>query len=491
MRPVAFLLMLLAAAPAGAGEKYIRTVHERGQWWFQDAEGRKFLSRGISGVGVGVPLDQYDPSAPSYCALRYHPSAGAWWEVTAKRMKSWGFNTLGARADDAALKAHGLPYCVALSLGAGVGAPWTDPGSLAARVKYQELVAPLAKVKDDPLLLGICLDGGLGWWDESVFLRVLRQSASKERAKEKLWSLLRDEYRGDPRRFLEDFAVEPAPKAFEDLKGALKRAAFRPGRRSLVVEAFTGWMAERFYSAAVEELKKVDSNHLVISDRYPGYYSQPVVRAAARYVDVIATSYDSLTPGGWASPYYFESLERLARRPVLVEEFSFASAQNRSGDPNKHGSFRVLDSQRDRGAAAAQLSASFARFPGVAGWHWFQYFDQSPGGADGASEDCNTGLVDIKDEPYDEVTGPLAAAAKTAEAGHGTWPAGEGLQRLPQGWVTPQLADLPVVNGELDEWPLARTWVPGVKSAAPFERWGDVYAAWHKEGVALAVVYLD
>ena len=58
----------------------------------------------------------------------------------------------------------------------------TDPGSLAARVKYQELVAPLAKVKDDPLLIGICLDGGLGWWDESVFLRVLRQSASKERS---------------------------------------------------------------------------------------------------------------------------------------------------------------------------------------------------------------------------------------------------------------------------------------------------------------------
>jgi len=53
------------------------------------------------------------------------------------------------------------------------------------------------------------------------------------------------------------------------------------------------------------------------------------------------------------------------------------------------------------------------------------------------------------------------------------------------------MPDLPIVNGQLDEWPLERAWVPDVKSAAPFERFGDLFVCWHPEGIAVAVMYMD
>lgn len=63
--------------------------------------------------------------------------------------------------------------------------------------------------------------------------------------------------------------------------------------------------------------------------------------------------------------------------------------------------------------------------------------------------------------------------------------------RGPDGWRLPQLSGLPQVDGSPDEWPLDRAWIPAVRGAAPFERWGDMYLSWHPEGVAVLVTYMD
>ncbi len=489
MLAVACLVALARPAASGSGKAFFHLVEERGAWWLEDGAGKRIYSTGVTGVTPGVGLDAFDPAAPSYCALRFNPSLEGWRQAALKRLGGWGFNTLGFGAEEVLTAGHVLPYLVTLNLGTAAGAPWGDPASLSARTRYREVLARIAKLREDPLLIGYCLDGQLGWWDEGLFLHVLRQPVAKEALKARLFERLTAEYRGDLRLFAEDFALEPEPKKFADLAGAFRKASFRPGRRPLLVEEFVGAVARDFYRTATEELRRVDPNHLVFSDRFASFYAQPVARAAGEFVDAIATTWDSPSPAGWAAPFYFESLARIARKPILVAETSFAAMQNRSGDRNSHGGYVTVATQPERAAGAAAAWAGLARFGSVVGAHWFQFADQPP--ESGGAEDFNMGLVDLKDSPYEELTAALTRANAAAPAAHGSWPAGAGLVRAPQGLLVPGMADLPIINGSLEDWALDRAWIPGVAAAAPFERFGDFFVTWHPEGLVVAVVYMD
>src|SRR5258706_4447309 len=61
--------------------------------------------------------------------------------------------------------------------------------------------------------------------------------------------------------------------------------------------------------------------------------------------------------------------------------------------------------ERTRGAIAA--ARQFVSLPQLVGLHWFQYYDHPVGGR-GDGEDYNFGLVDIHDQPYEELTEALS-----------------------------------------------------------------------------------
>lgn len=490
MRALVFLALFWALVP-GAEAGFYRLKTSRGVWWLEDPSGKRTLSLGVNGVDPGVKMAAYDPGNPEYCALRYHPSIEKWRSVAGGRLKKWGFGMLGAGSGGEMAKT--FPYFVALDLGHAAGMPYGDPSGAAARSKYREAVAPLAKLKNDEMLVGYFLDGQIGWWDEVVFLQTLKAASAKDPNKAKLAELLGRAYRKDVKRLNEELDLSPQPKKFEDIQGAFRRAGFRLGKRPLVVEEYLEWLAEEFYRSATEELRRVDSNHLVFSDRYGGYASQPVARSAGKYVDAIALNCDSLAPQGWASPFRLESLARVARKPILVSEFYFAATENRSGDRNSMGTFMTVGSQAERAAGASALATSLIRFPCVVGYHWFRWADQRPGEENrpATGEDFNMGLVDLKDGVYTELAGALGRANAEAETVHGSWPATAGMARSPQGLLMGRMPGLPVVDGSLSEWALGRAWVPGVMSAAPFERFGDLYLGWLPEGLAVAVAYED
>lgn len=491
MRPrtgVVLGLILLLATQARAG--FYRIVQDGGSWWFQDPQGKRFLSRGLVGVNAGVPEARYDPANPSYCGLRFYPDAGKCRDAALKRVDKWGFNTLGADSEEPPAGVP-TPFVVTLSLGSRLGVPWEDPGSEDARARMRDLLGPLSRLRDEPRLLGIYLDGRLGWWDEAMFLNVLKRSAQKDPLKKALADMLKESYRGDLRALLADFILEPEPARFEGVEIALRKAEFRPGSRPAVVDEFAGWLAERFYSSAVAEVRKADPNHLVFSDRYAGFYSQPVARAAGKYVDAVALDLDPAASNGWVAPFLVESLYKASRRPVLVSEFCVASGENGSGDPNKGGTRMVAGSRKERADAAERAAGLLARFPWTVGYHWCGYYDEPPGTGDGGTGGYATGLIDIRDGEYSELGSALARASARAEERHGAWPGTDGLRRSPQGWKVGALPELPVVDGSLDEWDLASTWVPATASLAPFERFGDIHVAWHPEGLAVAVVYMD
>ena len=493
MRALLFLAALASVAQSAWAGGFVRAVEENGVCWLVDPDGKRLFSRGVDGVNPGVALADYDQANPAYCGLRLYPSVEKWRQAAAERLEKWGFNTAGGGSDrGVAAAGTKLYYAVTLNLGAAAGVPWADPDTPSARERYRKLLAPYADAKNDPRLIGYFLDNELGWWDETLLVFAVKQ-AWKNPLKKRVFEMLGTEYGGDLTRFLADFEVEPKPAKFEDLKGSLRRVEFRPGARPMLVERYAEWLADRYYRAACEEVRAVDSNHLILGDRYANFYSQPVVRAAARHVDVISTNYNTLVPQGWAAPFYFEGLRRISRKPVLVSEFYFASMQNTTKCGNRNGEYMVVATQKERAEGARRLAEGLERYPGVVGWHWFQFYDEPAGGRDpgGGGEDFNMGVVDVKDQAYTELVGALDRAGRSAEKLHGTWPAGAGLVRSPEGWRVPQLQVLPVVDGAADEWPMDKTWLPEARGAAPFERFGDVHLAWHPEGLVILVVYMD
>ena len=142
-------------------------------------------------------------------------------------------------------------------------------------------------------------------------------------------------------------------------------------------------------------------------------------------VDVISTNYNVDVPDGWVAPYFFDGLRKLSGKPVLVTEFFFAAAENRSGNLNetarnvhaKPGHLMTVGTQTERTWGAGNALLSFARFPNVVGAHWFQYRDEPLGGREDG-EDYNMGLIDTSNRPYEELTQDFRKLNSVLEPDH-------------------------------------------------------------------------
>ena len=203
------------------------------------------------------------------------------------------------------------------------------------------------------------------------------------------------------------------------------------------MRAWTAIVAGRYYSAMREALRAADPEALYLGDRLPIYYDPDAVRAMAPYVDAISVNYNVDTADGWIAPYFFDGLRDLSGgKPVLVTEWFYAAAENRSGNLNRTGPPRdaadarisnnrnrtghlmTVATQQERARGAGRAAQLLAAAPDVIGVHWFQYADEPTGGrADG--EDYNFGLVDIDDRPYGKLIRALAGEQPAGALGHG------------------------------------------------------------------------
>src|SRR6202012_2946679 len=149
----------------------------------------------------------------------------------------------------------------------------------------------------------------------------------------------------------------------------------------------------------------------------PIYYDPAAIRAEAPNVDAIAVNYNVDSPEGWLAPSFFDGLGQLSGgKPILISEWFYAARENRTGNQN-NGHLMTVETQAERAAGAAASAKLFAGIPEIVGLHWFQYYDYPVGGrAD--SEDYNFGLVDIRNQPYEEVVAALSAANQQLPAIH-------------------------------------------------------------------------
>ena len=134
---------------------------------------------------------------------------------------------------------------------------------------------------------------------------------------------------------------------------------------------------------------------------------------------------------------------------------------------------------------------NFARRPNIIGTHWFQYYDEPQGGrADG--EDYNMGLVDIYDQPYEEIVATFQRTNSLlpglhAQANH----ARPHLENAPFVTIPRTSRMIDVSDASLTDWDKDRTLMRGFTAEPPYVPFADIYLAWHPNGLYLATIGMD
>ena len=464
------------------------SIQQRGETaWLVRPNGEPFFSLGVCCVSQGASRKDFDPANPAYAAWQHYADSNRWAQATLKRLKAWGFTTVGGWSDFQVLRKHSdrdVAFAPVLHIGSTAGAPWWDmwdpkiTDRMEAVAREQILV-----LRDDPRLIGYYSDNEMGWWNAILFKMTLEQAATSGQ-RQRLIDLLRQNYGNDWSALLKDFEPAPGVENWETLAehGVL---FLRPGGNGVRVERrFLELLADRYYSLVRDIIRKYDRRALILGDRYQSFYYPEVARACGRYVDAISSNLNANWNDGSFARFYVETLHRLTGKPVLIGEFYMCARENRSGNKNDRGLFPVVATQKERAAGFRNTLHALLKIPYVIGADWFQYHDEPTHGRyDG--ENFNFGLVDIQDRPYDALTATASAldvitlkkqpALARPDASQGVPPA----PRNPLATFEPNLA--------LKHWDRERGFVPSI-SEFPL---ADLYVCWEKKAIYLGLYAQD
>lgn len=418
---------------------WFRTEEVDGRWWLVTPDGHPFWSAGVNGVRPTGTTDR-DGGTPYADAVRAtYDSDAAWADAQVERFRQWGVTTLGGWGEEALpLFAGRMPYTYVLDLARDVDDQgrfswadlWDEAWADGARTEIAEAVAAR---RDDPWLVGWFTDNEMPWGmgisgDGLVTMLDLDLARSADApGKQALVSFLRDRYDDDLGRLAADFPTLTLA-SWEELAAPQEPvllAETQGGKDTQV--AWATAVAERYFGVVGPALQEADPDHLDLGVRFVAVATpQPVLEVAARSVDVVSVNFYEMTPAfdaaviglseGIPLAGTYDTLAGFgaAGKPVLVSEFSYRAAD--AGLPNTAPAiFTTVPTQADRAAALGNYGRCLLATSYVVGAHWFLHADQPAiGRTDG--EDQNVGLVDVDDQPYEEVTATLATLHDEAYA---------------------------------------------------------------------------
>ncbi len=404
-------IFAVSAKVYGAGG-YFRVEQRSGVWWFVTPSGHLTISIGVDTVSYHGAEIQGTTIYPYLDHVRnFYPTKNAWADAEIGRLRSWGFNTLGAWSDPA-LWTRKMPYTVLLNIAARSGANWrkgipadvyTPRFETTARRIAEEDCAPRAH---DPYLVGYFSDNELRWGPDwrgkqnmlTMYLNLGAHSPGRQHAVE----FLRKRYSGHIQRLNQAWGVRAA--SFADVPSASTTPAFQTD--NLV---FLGMVARRYFRVCARAIHAADSNHLYLGAKFAGSPPDSVLRAF-RAADVISVDTYSFDPRPTVEHIY-----KVSRRPILVAEFAFRAED--SGLPNTRGAGPKVPNQGARARAYKDFVTRLESLPQAVGFQWFEWCDEPKQGRfDG--ENSNYGLVNIKDQPYTRFLTGVTAANREAISVH-------------------------------------------------------------------------
>ena len=411
-----------------------------------------------------------------------YSSRKEWEDETIARLKSWGFNMLGACCDPS-LRHRGLAHAVFLNMSetfcTGDEDRWISeyrcvPNTAMPNVFHPDYAAHCDKVaremcaasRDDADLLGYYIDNELVWQgmrgaplDDGLFdaIRGKRDGHSARRA-------LMD--------FMKGYGVADL-STFDALPHKRKKS---------VKAAFLDLVAERYFRITTDAIRRHDPNHLVMGCRFAGLDGAPtaVWKAAGRFCDVVTFNcypWADLdrnvvldAKGGVPILSRFAKIHELVEKPLFITEWSFPALD--TGRPCRNGAGQRFSTQAERVAASELFARTMLSQPYVFGYSFFMWIDQPALGTNGDNpEDSNYGLVSENGVPYAGLTKMFAQLHKEI-CGTGKRPAAP-VERLP-----PQ-------RREQSTGDIFRSEANGMASDVSFVQDGDAWTLSNSSGLTL------
>lgn len=396
---LALLALALTAAPSRAADDYdayggwrkiqgvktgfFHTQKIDGRWWLVSPEGNVFFSKGVDNVSFAPEADTA-PAAPA--------DPAAWAKTTARQLKEWNFNTLGAWSTPQ-LYGTGLAYAPIVGMASAVQRDvWLKGGVVdyfspqfreAADRAAERVCAPRAK---DPWVLGYFTDNELRWGKDWRSGETLIEG------------------------YLKMAPDSPGfGKATEFMKSR-DRAGAAPTAEDAA--AFLGLVAAEYGRVTSEAIRRHDPNHMVLGCRFASYPGDTVMEGVGRYFDVI--SFHSYAPK--APVERLELIAKLTGKPTMITEFSFKATD--SGLPNTKGAARPVATQAERADGFAGYVQALAALPSCVGFHWFEFRDQPKEGRRLDGENSNYGVVRIDFTPWEVLTRRMQQVNAGIEALH-------------------------------------------------------------------------
>ena len=430
------------AGPRREATGWFRVEKHAGKWWLVDPEGRLFWSHGLDCVHAraATPISdrehyykvlpkEDDPLARFYGRGSWAPHGyykdhspyrmydftqanllrkyGDGWkqrfaEVTHRRLKSWGLNTIANWSDAGICRMQKTPYVVSINFNAppieaseGYWGKFYDVFDPAFRKAVAKRLAREGKTSGtDPWCIGYFVNNEMSWGkDDSLALATLG-SPPGQAAKQAFVTDLEKKYVEIARL---NSAWGTAHANWDALRAGREAPDAKKARADLT--AFYTRIAETYFSTVREELKKVAPNHLYLGCRF-AWVNDLAAVAATKYCDVVSYNRYRYSVADHRLPAGIDM-------PTIVGEFHFGALDRGM----LHTGLKKARDQEHRAELYEDYVRGALKNPQIVGTHWFQYKDQATTGR-GDGENYQIGFVDVCDRPYHEI---VAASRRVGE----------------------------------------------------------------------------
>jgi hypothetical protein len=406
------LCLFLLPAQLFGGGSYFRVEQRSGAWWFVSPSGQLMISAGVDNVSYRGDLIHGTAVHPySENIRKIYFSQDAWANAEIHRLRSWGFNNLGAWTAPF-LWNYKMPYTVILDMAARSGGNWLKGIPVDVYSRQFESTAQRIAEKEcgpraqDPNLLGYFSDNELRWGPDwrgkqnmlTMYLNLPPAAPGRQHA----IAFLKKKYSNNIQQLNQ--AWDAHATSFDNIPQEASTKAFLDDNSE-----FLGMVARRYFEVCAHVIHAADPDHLYLGAKFAGLPPDPVLKAS-NAADIVSVDIYNFDPRP-----IVEHIYKVSQRPILVAEFAFR-AQN-SGLPNTQGAGPKVPDQAARARAYMNFVEELESLPESVGYQWFEWCDEPREGRfDG--ENSNYGLVNIEDKPYSQFVTRVKAANRQAISVH-------------------------------------------------------------------------
>jgi hypothetical protein len=319
-----------------------------------------------------------------------------WYAVMERRLWDWGFNGStrwggGGRA---------APICVPYTLTIWIWPTWGKMGSARidqaggggaidpfdpsfAAVLEAEQADWVRRHKDDPWMIGWIFENENGW-DYRTFDRMLQRTDHCP-AKRTFLTFLKERQGGAWDQLAGRLGVS-AESLDELAKLPIDSKRIRLEDRN----DFIRLTSQRFYRIVSAFLRKHDPNHLYLGSAWGTLGCKEWIEGSLDYLDALSFNCYS------EDPFLHKEYDQYDK-PRLLTEMGF-SVYGRG-----LGGWGLCKDQKTRGRKYRYLVENLAANPCTVGIGWFQLWDNISDVGFQPVEYFNLGLLDVCDQPYDEM----------------------------------------------------------------------------------------